>query len=133
MIIMRQKHGFTLIELMIVVAIIGLLAAVAMPSYNEYMKRAKRSLAQAELSAFSARMEKSRIQNGVYPTAATAGFASYQLNDGYYTFAISARTNQSFTLSATTVNTSLDPECTSLNLNNSGLKGATGSKPSKCW
>lgn len=133
--IVQQKNGFTLIELMMVIAIVGILAAVAMPSYVEYTKRAKRSSAYSELSAFSARIEKDRIKNGKYPATDASGFKSYKLDSGYYTFAISARADHTFTISATALNSSLDSKCAVLSLSNTGVKSAKDKDgaSSTCW
>ena len=67
-----MKHlnrGFTLIEMMIVVAIVGILAAVAYPSYDEYVKRGNRTEGQAFLSDVAARQERYFSQNNAYVTA----------------------------------------------------------------
>src|SRR5690554_8105325 len=65
----RRPHGFTLIEVMIVVAIIGILAAVALPSYREHVLRGNRAEGQAMLVAAAARQERYRAQNGAYATS----------------------------------------------------------------
>lgn len=62
-------QGFTLIEMMIVVAIIGILAAVAYPSYAEHVKRGNRSEGQALLSDIAAAQERYYSQNNRYITA----------------------------------------------------------------
>ncbi|MGO1503151.1 MAG: type IV pilin protein [Marinobacter sp.] len=62
----RQSNGFTLIELMIVVAIIGIIAAIAYPSYTQYVERARRSDAQGALMGLAAAMERHRTTNGSY-------------------------------------------------------------------
>ena len=46
---MRKQHGFTLIELVITIAVVGILAAIALPSYQQYVIRSKRSAAQAQM------------------------------------------------------------------------------------
>ena len=64
---MNQKYkGFTLIEVMIVVAVIGILTALAMPSYNEYIRRSHRAEAKNFLMAITQRMEQNYTLSGRY-------------------------------------------------------------------
>lgn len=69
----KANKGFTLIELMIVVAIVGIIAAIAYPSYTEYVERARRSDAQGALMGLAAAMERHRASNGNYQGAASGG------------------------------------------------------------
>lgn len=70
MIIQRAlMKGFTLLEVMIVVAIIGILAAIAYPSYDEYVKRGNRSEGMAQLNDIAARQERYYAQTHTYATA----------------------------------------------------------------
>ena len=63
----RSKlHGFTLIELMITVAVVAILSAIAYPSYQEYVLRSRRVEAQSLLGEAAARQERWRAQNGGY-------------------------------------------------------------------
>ncbi|WP_347453519.1 type IV pilin protein [Acinetobacter thermotolerans] len=62
----NKIKGFTLIELMIVVAIIGILAAVAYPSYQEHVRKTKRTEAQSELLDIAQRLQKFKIANFAY-------------------------------------------------------------------
>ena len=64
----KRKGGFTLIELMIVVAIIGILAAVAYPSYIDYVKRANRSAAQQLMMKIASREEQFMLDKRTYTT-----------------------------------------------------------------
>src|SRR5690625_2959884 len=64
----RQQHGFNLVELMAVVIIIGIISAVAYPSYTNYVERANRSEGQAFLMDIAAKQERYRSQNSTYIT-----------------------------------------------------------------
>jgi len=71
--IMRKHSGFTLIELMIVVAVVGILATIALPSYTDYIKRGKIVEATSQLSTLRVRMEQFYQDNRNYGTAAGCG------------------------------------------------------------
>jgi len=74
---MKTKiYGFTLVELMIAVAIVGILAGVAIPSYLSYIQKSKRAEAQGALVTFANAMEQWRLQNGSYCDAGGTGGAN---------------------------------------------------------
>ncbi len=83
--IANRSKGFTLIELMIVVAIIGLLARIAFPSYQDYVRRGKIGEATSELAAFRARQEQFFQDNRTYVSGGTCG-AALPTGTKYFTY-----------------------------------------------
>jgi type IV pilus assembly protein PilE len=70
---MRQTNGFSLIELLTVVAIVGILAAVALPAYNDYVTRSKFTEAQGQLADLRVKMEQYYMDNRRYSTTTSGG------------------------------------------------------------
>ena len=107
-----SMRGFSLVELLIAVVIVGILAVIAMPSYTNYMVRSSRTAAQTELLELASVQEKIYLNSSAYTTSVTAdyngtsagglGRASGQTNDGKYDLAISG-TAQTYTLTAAPV------------------------------
>jgi type IV pilus assembly protein PilE len=86
---MKASKGFTLIELMIAVAIVGLLAAVALPSYQAYLKRGHRSAAQAQMLDIANREQQYILANRVYTASGSnLGYALPSAVAAKYTYAI---------------------------------------------
>jgi type IV pilus assembly protein PilE len=111
-----NQSGFTLIELMIAVAVVAILAAVAIPSYKSYVIKASRQAAQTELLQLAGLQEKIYLNSSVYATSVTdayngtsgggLGRGSAKTNDGKYDLAFTGTPAQNFTLTATPVATS---------------------------
>ncbi len=103
---MRGKQGVTLIELMIVVAIVGILAAVAIPAYNDYVTRSRRSDAFTALETVRAAQEMYRAEQGVYANNFNllAGCDTGMAGNNY-TLALNWGDNTHYTVDATPQNT----------------------------
>jgi len=74
---MKEQKGFTLIELMIVIAIIGILAAIAIPQFNFYRKRAQNSASESDLKNFITAQEAYFVDEQTYATAVASLTGSY--------------------------------------------------------
>lgn len=128
---MKLQKGFTLIEIMIVLAIVGILSAIAFPAYQDYVKRGKLADGFSALSDWSLRMEQFNQDNRTYlNTAGTAcGVAAPTANSFSLTCAATATT---YTLTATGSNTLSGFEYT---INQAGTKESNTpwGDSSSCW
>jgi len=84
---MKSQNGFTLIELMIVVAVIGILSAIALPSYNDYVLRGKLTEASTELASMRVKLEQYFQDNRTYSGACAAGTVAPLPTGKYFTYA----------------------------------------------
>ena len=126
----RKLHGFTLVELMIAVAIIAILSAIALPAYSNYVIKAARSDGKASLVDAASRQEQFYLDNKTYAdTMAKLGLSGTS-DAGKYTIALSDATATTYTMTATPV--TADLTCGNLILNEKGSKTAsTGA--TNCW
>jgi type IV pilus assembly protein PilE len=145
---MKQSKGFTLIELMIVVAIVGILAAIAYPSYQEQIRSSRRGDCAGALAGLANAMERFYTTNNTYVGAAVGGGANGAPNplvlnypatcplDGgtapTYNLTIAA-TASTYTLSAAPVGTQAADTCGTLTLTNTGSKNVIGQSAGKTW
>ncbi|WP_281419292.1 type IV pilin protein [Marinobacterium ramblicola] len=136
----NRSSGFSLIELMITVAVIGILAAIAYPSYLEYVREARRSDARVNLLELSQFMERYHTSNGMYlNTSNAAPTLPYNESpkDGstkYYDLSFSSINANSYTLKAEPKAGSAmaGDRCGTLTYSFAGVKGASGDVDD-CW
>jgi len=125
---------------MIVVAIIGILSAIALPSYNEYIQRGHRADARAGLLQTQQWLERAATAQGTYPTTLPATFTWAEDASKRYQIDFAAgNTNAAFTLVATrkSPGAQADDRCGDFTLTNTGTRGAnniaSGTTAEECW
>ena len=133
-----RAKGFTLIELMIVVAIIAIIAAIAVPNYNRYAFRTRRADAHEALMRIASMQERFYTNRNRYASAAELGFAgAIPTEKGHYQIAVNrANADQTYTLTASPVagGAQVGDKCGNLTINNVGNKGKSGDETNgKCW
>jgi len=132
----KRQAGFTLIEVMMVVVIIGILAAIAFPSYREYVLRGHRSEGVALLSEAAARQERYYAQNNTYADSVAKLSMSANSDNDHYTLSVVAANATSYSLLATAINSQVDDsKCGNLGLNERGVKteSGTATDADDCW
>ena len=132
----KYMRGVTLTELMVVVVIIGILTAIAYPSYRGYSARAKRNEARAALLQIATNQERFYLQNNTYTTdLMVLGFAttpSYTTDSGSYTVSVTTATPNNFTAVATYQNSDAEAsKCASFQIDGRSVK--TSSPDTDCW
>jgi type IV pilus assembly protein PilE len=135
----RTQQGFTLIELMIVVAVLGILAAIAIPSYNDYVLRSRLTEGFAQLSGHRVKMEQFYQDNRTYTGACAAGTVATKPADSEnFTYSCNiAGDGQSYTVTATGAAAAAG---FGYSINQSGARttdavpsGWTVPSPNTCW
>lgn len=126
----RQESGFTLIELMITVVIIGILAAVAFPNYSAYMRDSRRADCKTVMLSYASALERRFSIDSAYPDDELPGFVC-PVGGGAATYEIEYESDgATFTLTATPTGGQSDDRCGILSLTNTGRREAA---ELGCW
>jgi type IV pilus assembly protein PilE len=134
----RQTSGFTLIELMIVIIIVGILTTIALPAYQDYVRKSRRAEVIALMLDLQLTQEKFRANNISYASSlaamgVTTAYVANQVDSSFYTVSTTSSTNNSYTITAVaagnqTKDTQNGTQCITLRINQSNTKS-----PANCW
>ncbi|MEE9326955.1 MAG: type IV pilin protein, partial [Cocleimonas sp.] len=130
---LKSQKAFTLLELMIVVAIVGILASIAIPSYQESVRQSRRADATGALYVFANSMERFFTVNNTYDGAPEDD------NTDFYDLSNGSPSATTYTLSAAPISGSaqVDDSCGTLTLTHTGVEGVTGQESgytaADCW
>jgi type IV pilus assembly protein PilE len=132
-----RARGFTLVELMVVVLIVAVLSAIAIPSYTRHVAKTNRSAAKACLSEAAQFMERYYTTNLTYEDATLSlGCQTDSKLDERYTLALSDLDQKTYTVTATPVGVQAnrDVRCGTLSVDQDGKRNATGTGGvQSCW
>lgn len=142
----RRMRGVTLMELLVVIAVLGTLAAIAVPSYRRYLIRSQRSEAKIALLQLQTAEEKYYLQNNAYTNDITGatnatppglGMGSMTETRKYDLAVVTANNGQTYTATATPRaggGQADDVQCLNFTINERGTRGVSGpSGPETCW
>lgn len=145
----KPQKAFTLVELLIVIAIIGILASIAIPSYQKSVSKSRRADAKGALLGFANAMERHFTENNTYEGAGgTSGtpedtgapriYSAQSPVDGataYYNLTINAADDTTFTLHAAPTGIQANDDCGTLTLAHTGAKDVSSANltAADCW
>lgn len=133
----QNRKGFTLIELVVVIAIIGILAAIAVPAYRNYTVRTHRAAARACIAEITQHLERFYTTNLTFVNA-TAGLGCQTANqlNTRYTITLGTLAQNTYVVTATPIGTQAtgDTGCGTLTINQTGLRTRSGASDlNYCW
>ena len=137
---MNVEKGFSLIELLIVIVIVGILLGLSIPAYQDYVMRSHRADAHASLLDIASRQERFVAQNNSYTTEISAnnglGMGTTESREGYYDLGVAACAGGTiatcYLLTATAKGNQLnDSDCSTITFDSLGTRSS--STPGECW
>jgi len=133
----KNTTGFTLIELVIAIAVVGILASIAYPSYINQMRQTRRADCEAALMQLASVMERDFSRNNQYQDLIAAGGFSGQCpidgGNASYTLGYQALTASTYTIQATPAGAQAGDPCGNLTLTNTLQKGQSSGTLAECW
>ena len=125
------EAGFTLIELMVVVAIIGVLASIALPAYNDHTRKARRTAGASCATALAQQAERYYTANLTYVGfVGNTSICEPKALENYTVAASGTPTAKAYTITAVPKSTFSDPACGTLSINQAGTKSPS---TASCW
>lgn len=133
-----KANGFTLIEVMITLAIAAIIAMIAIPTYTRYLEKSRRTEGQTALLELASKMERYYTLNHTYVGATLSNVNMPCASEsGYYTLSMNNLSASTYTLIALPAGAqSSDSTCATLSITQAGVKSATGSASNllqACW
>ena len=124
----RMQEGFTLIELMITVAVIGILTAIALPSYTSHMRTSRRADAQSALMNIASRQQQMLLDTRAYSSALASTVPANVAANYTVTITVGTGVAPTFTATATPIGGQTADKCGALSVDQTGAK-----LPANCW
>ncbi len=131
-----RTRGFTLIELVVAMAVVGILVAIAFPSYQEQVRKTRRADGKAELMETAQQLERCYTRFSRYNDGNCGVALPFDSSEGYYVVSAAAITASAFTLDATPQGDQAnDARCGVLRLTSTGQQGSQGqgTDANECW
>jgi len=132
-----KQKGFSLIELMIAIAVLGIITAIAYPSYTNYVRDARRAEAQGAILEAAQWLERQFTVDGSYATSAGAARSISAFNTDFYTLTVATAANTTkqkseYTIQAAPGGAQSGDSCGTLTITHIGVKG-DGDTSQDCW